>query len=211
MYVKNCPCIAAKAGRAAKRKRAGTAMWAPSAWFRVGADLIDTTEQPKRSEGKTYQYILQIIDQKTLFTLLAPLQTKTAAEVSKHLYRWFAEHSVSQVLHTDNGGEFTGTVLVSELRHYFPSLKITNGASRKPWVQGCVEQAHNAVYSYLHHLRSFHDDGFNWAELLPSIKYIHNTAVQTHKSEKPLFQRDGHDNRLANADSLLTDEVLHED
>jgi hypothetical protein len=40
---------------------------------------------------------------------------------------------------------------------------------------------------------------------------MHNTAVQTHKSESPLFQQDGRDNRLANADSLLTDEVLHED
>ena len=116
VYVKNCHCTAARAGRAAKRKHAGTAMWAPSAWFRVEADLIDMTEQAKRSEGKTYQYILLIIDQKTLFTLLAPLQTKIAAEVSKHLYRWFAEHGVPQVLHTDNGGEFTGTVLVSELR-----------------------------------------------------------------------------------------------
>jgi hypothetical protein len=211
VYVKSCPCTAARAGRAAKRKRAGTAMWAPSAWFRVEADLIDMTEQPTRSEGKTYQYILQIIDQKTLFTLLAPLQTKTAAEVSKHLYRWFAEHGVPQVLHTDNGGEFTGTVLVTELRRYFPSLKITTGASRKPWVQRSVEQAHNAVYSYLHHLRSFHGDGFNWAELLPSVTYMHNTAVQTHKSESPMFQRDGRDNRFANADSLLTDEVLHED
>ena len=169
------------------------------------------TEQPTRSEGKTYQYILQIIDQKTLFTLLVKLQTKSAAEVSKHLYRWFAEHGVPQVLHTDNGGEFTGTVLVMELRRFFSSLKITTGASRKPWVQGCVEQAHNAVYSYLHHLRSFHGDGFNWAELLPSVTYMHNTAVQTHRSESPMFQRDGRDNRLANADSLLTDEVLHED
>ena len=26
-----------------------------------------------------------------------------------------------------------------------------------------------------------------------------------------MFQRDGRDNRFANADSLLTDEVLHED
>ena len=212
MYVKSCPCTAARPGRAAKRKRAGTTMWAPSAWFRVDADLIDMTEQPTRSEGKRYQYILQIIDQKTLFTLLAPLQTKTAAEVSKHLYHCFAEHGVPQVLHTDNGGEFTGTVLVMELRRFFSSLKITTGASRKPWVQGCVVQAHNAVYSYLHHLRSFHgDDAFNWAELLPSVAYMHNTTVQTHKSESPMFQRDGRDNRFANADSLLTDEVLHED
>jgi hypothetical protein len=136
VHVKNCPCIAARAGRSAKRKRTGTAMWAPSAWFRVEAELIDTTEQPTRTEGQTYQYILQIIDQKTLFTLLAPLQTKTAAEVSKHLYRWFAEHGVPQVSHTDNGGEFTGTVLVTELRGYFRSLRITTGAPRKPWVQG---------------------------------------------------------------------------
>jgi hypothetical protein len=127
--------------------------------------------------------------------------------------RWggLVQDDVPQVLHTDNGGESTGTVPVTELWCYFPSLKITTDASRKPWVQGWVEQAHNAVSSYLHHLRSFHGDGFNWADLLPSVRYMHNTAVQTHKSESPMFQRDGRDNRFANADLLLTDEVLHED
>jgi len=64
VYVKKCPCTAARAGRSAKRKRAGTAMWAPSAWFRVEADLIGMTEQPTRSEGKTYQSILQVIDRR---------------------------------------------------------------------------------------------------------------------------------------------------
>jgi hypothetical protein len=95
-YVKNCSCMASRTGRSAKRKRAGTAMWAPSAWFRVEADLIDMTVQPSRFDGRVYKYILQIIDQKTLFTLLAPLETKTAQEVSTHLYRWFAEHGVPQ-------------------------------------------------------------------------------------------------------------------
>ena len=131
-HVKNCSCTSAHAGRAAKRKRAGTAMWAPSAWFRVEADLIDMSDQPSMSDVKVYSYILQIIDQKTHFTLLAPLETKTAREVFKHLYRLFAEHGVPQVLHTDSGGEFTGTILVTELRRFFPSLRITTGASRKP-------------------------------------------------------------------------------
>jgi hypothetical protein len=210
-YIKNCSCTSARAGGAAKRKRVGTAMWAPSAWFRVEADLIDMTEQPSISEGKVYSYILQIIDQKTLFTVLAPLETKTAREVSKHLYRWFVEHGVPQVLHTDNGGEFTGSVLVSELRRFFPSLCITTGASRKPWAQDCVEQAHSAVYSYLHHLREIHGDTFKGAELLPSVAHMHNTAVQIHKSESPMFQRDGRDNRLVNADTLVTHNVLPED
>jgi hypothetical protein len=210
-YVKNCSCTSARTGRAWKRKRAGTAMWAPSAWFRVEADLIDMTYQPSVSEGKVCTYILQIIDQKTLFTLLAPLETKTAREVSKHLYRWFAEHGVPQVLHTDNGGEFTGTILVTELRRFFPSLRITTGASRKPWVQGCVEQAHNAGYTYLHHLWIYHGEIFNWAELLPSVAYMHNTAVQTHKSKSPLFQRGGRDSRLVNADTLAADAITPED
>jgi hypothetical protein len=132
-------------------------------------------------------YILQIIDQKTLYTLLAPLETKTIREVSKHLHRWFAEHGVLRVRHPDNGGEFAGTVLVTELRHSFSSLRMTTGASRKPWVQGCVEQAHNVVYSYLHHLKGTHGETFNWAELLPSVAYMHNTAVQTHKVNRQCF------------------------
>jgi len=131
-YVKNCPCTAARAGRTAKRKRAGTAMCATSAWFRVKAHLIGMTIQPSRSGGRTFSYIVQSIDQKTLFTLLAPLETKMAREVSKHLYQCFAEHGVPKVLHSDNGGEFTGTVLVTELRRFFPSMRITTGASRKP-------------------------------------------------------------------------------
>lgn len=131
--------------------------------------------------------------------------------MSKHLYRWFAEHGVSHVLHTDNGREFTGTVLVKELQRLLPSLRITTGASRKPRVQGCVEQAQNAVYSYLHPIRSFHGDSFNWAELLPSVTYKYNTAVQAHKFESSIFQQDGRDSRLFNADTLVTNEVLHED
>jgi hypothetical protein len=61
-YVKNCLCISARAGRAAKRKRACTAMWAASAWFRVEGELIDMTDEPSMSEEKVYAYILQIID-----------------------------------------------------------------------------------------------------------------------------------------------------
>jgi hypothetical protein len=115
------------------------------------------------------------------------------------------------VLHTDNGREFTGTVLVKELQRLFPSLRIITGASLKQRVRGCVEQAHNAVYSYLHPIMSFHGDSFNWVQLLPSITYMYNTAVQAHKFESSIFQQDGRVSRLFDADMLVSDEVLHED
>jgi hypothetical protein len=102
-------------------------MWAASAWFRVEGELIDMTDEPSMSEEKVYAYILQIIDQKTLFTLLAPLRLKTAREVSKHLYRCFAEHGVPQVLHTDNSGEFTGIVLVTRC---IRSVQVTSSETR---------------------------------------------------------------------------------
>jgi hypothetical protein len=51
---------------------------------------------------------------------------------------------------------------------------------------------------------------FNWAELLPSVSYMHSTAVQTHESESPMFQRDGRYNRLVNADTLSTDAIIPE-
>ena len=40
---------------------------------------------------------------------------------------------------------------------------------------------------------------------------MHNTAVQTHESESPMFQRDQWDNCLAEADTLATDDVLPKD
>ena len=47
--------------------------------------------------------------------------------------------------------------------------------------------------------------------MLPSVAHMHNTAVQIHKSESPMFQRDGRDNRLVNSDTLVTDDVHPED
>ena len=82
-------------------------------------------DQLTQSEGKVYTYILQIINQMTLITLLAPLESKKAREVSKHLNCCYVANSVPQMLHINNGGEFTRTVLLTELRGFFPSLRIT--------------------------------------------------------------------------------------
>jgi hypothetical protein len=84
--------------------------------------MRDHLTQP---EGKVYSYTLQIINQKTLITLFAPLESKKAREVSKYLYRCYVAKGVPQMLHINNGGEFIGTVLLTELRGFFPSLRIT--------------------------------------------------------------------------------------
>ena len=82
-------------------------------------------DQLTQSEGKVYSYTLQIINQRTLITLLAPLESKKAREVSKYLNRCYVANGVPQTLHINNGGEFTRTVLLTELRGFFPSLRIT--------------------------------------------------------------------------------------
>jgi hypothetical protein len=82
-------------------------------------------DQLTQPEGKVYTYTLQIINQKTLITLLAPLESKKAREVSKHLNRCYVAKGVPHMLHIKDGGEFTRTVLLTELRGFFPSLRIT--------------------------------------------------------------------------------------
>ena len=82
-------------------------------------------DQLTQSEGKVYSYALQIINQKTLITLLAPLESKKPCEVSKHLNRCYVANGMAQMLYINNGGEFTRTVLLTELRDFLPSLRIT--------------------------------------------------------------------------------------
>jgi len=214
VFVRNCSCSQRKASAMpVKRKRAGLAQASPAAWFRVQADLMSMADQPCLWKGRRWQYILQAVDHRTGFTLLAPLQRKTAEEVAENLYRWFCEHGPPQILHTDNGGEFAGWALIDALREHWPSLRLVMGQSRAPWTQGAVEQAHQTVYSLLRELREQEPDpsAVCWAEKLPLVAYMMNTSVQSGKAESPLFQRDGRESRLGNADSLVTAEPINEE
>ena len=61
---------------------------------------------PATSSGKTYKYILSLMDVFSRYHWLRPLQTKTSKEVAKALRRIYSEHGIPLHLQSDNGNEF---------------------------------------------------------------------------------------------------------
>ena len=74
-------------------------------------DLVDMRSQAVEYNGKSYRYILSLMDIFSRFHWLVPLQRKFASHVAFHLNRTFTEHEPPDRLQTDNGGEFKKHVI----------------------------------------------------------------------------------------------------
>ena len=74
-------------------------------------DLVDMRSQVVEYNGKSYRYILSLIDIFSSFHWLVPLQRKFASHVAFHLNRTFTEHEPPDRLQTDNGVEFKKHVI----------------------------------------------------------------------------------------------------
>ena len=74
-------------------------------------DLVDMRSQVVEYNGKSYRYILSLIDIFSRFHWLVPLQRKFASHVAFHLNRTFTKHEPPDGLQTDNGVEFKKHVI----------------------------------------------------------------------------------------------------
>ena len=74
-------------------------------------DLVDMRSQVVEYNGKSYRYILSLIDIFSRFHWLVPLQRKFASHVAFHLNRTFTGHEPPDRLQTDNGVEFKKHVI----------------------------------------------------------------------------------------------------
>ena len=57
-------------------------------------------------KGKTYLYILSLMDLFSRFHWLAPLERKKSSFVKKELKRIYTLHGIHEYIQSDNGGEF---------------------------------------------------------------------------------------------------------
>ena len=69
-------------------------------------DLVSMQSQTVEYEGKTYRYILSLMDIFSRFHWLAPLQRKLSSQVASKLDRIFVEHVPAERLQSGNCGEF---------------------------------------------------------------------------------------------------------
>jgi len=74
------------------------------------ADLVNLASISVCMEGTTYKYVLVVIDVFSCFLLLRAIPEKTAGNVVRELDHLSLQFGQPQVLQTDNGSEFLGTV-----------------------------------------------------------------------------------------------------
>ena len=102
---------------------------------RAQVDLIDMQSITKAQ----HKWIMVYQDHLTKYCVLRPLSSKRAAEVSFQLMDIFLLLGAPQILQSDNGSEFTASV-ITELKVLWPDLLMVHGKPRHPQSQGSVER-----------------------------------------------------------------------
>ena len=70
---------------------------------------------------------------------------KTAEDVTQIAFKVFTEWGYPQILHTDNGEEFTALVDTKRYEEY--GIEIQHGTPRRPQTQGGIESVHKVIES----------------------------------------------------------------
>ena len=71
-------------------------------------DLVDFTNLKSRSNGKTYSYVLAMLDVFSRFLTFRPLVRKEPKEIVPHLKSIFEVFGLPKKVQTDKGSEFKG-------------------------------------------------------------------------------------------------------
>ncbi|CAF2827954.1 unnamed protein product [Rotaria sp. Silwood2] len=138
---------------------------------RLQIDLIDFRTRP----DKEFQWILHCRDHYSKCSWGYPLVSKEAQRVADHLSTLFYQFGPCKILQSDNGREFTASV-IKNLKNVWPGLVIINGRPRHPENQGLVERGNSTLCQIL---GKFMEDRntTSWTTwLLPAI-YSMNTSL----------------------------------
>ena len=107
-------------------------------------DLIDMQSEP---DGY-YRFIMNYQDHLTKFTILRPLKSKTAEEVTYRLMDIFCMFGAPFILQSDNGLEFSIRI-IQNLADMWPGMKLVHGKSRHSQSQGSVERSNQDIQDML--------------------------------------------------------------
>ena len=136
-------------------------------------DLVSLKSQAVQFKGKTYRYILSLLDVFSRFHWLKPLSTKHSHGVRENLKEIFNVHGNPGTIQSDNGKEFKGYV-----KRFCKKNKIRMVQSRpyNPKAQGKVERSHRVLRNKISYdMLSQAKSGSNWAKNLPNyMKCVNN-------------------------------------
>lgn len=122
--------------------------------------------------GKSYRYVLSVMDVFSRFVWLRALTSKCSKEVAKELKSIYMEYGPPRVIQSDQGGEFKSAVKTLCRR-----MDITTICSRPyhPQSQGKVERSHRSLRAKMEYdLIKMGGKGVNWVKSLPTYQRILN-------------------------------------
>ena len=149
-------------------------------------DLIDMKNMQVEYKGKTYRYILSLMDLFSRFHWLAPLERKKSSLVKKELQRIYSVHGKPERLQSDNGREFK-----KEVKSYCVKNKIKMIKCRPyhPQSQGKVERSHRVLRRKIYYdLMKQKKTGVNWVKCLPDYMKCLNHDKREELSWKSAFE-----------------------
>jgi len=142
-------------------------------------DLIDM-QSMKHGDKK---WIMVYQDHFTKFCILRPLASKRAAEVAYQLTDIFLTIGAPSILQSDNGAEFTASV-ITELKDLWPDLLIVHGKPRHPQSQGSVERLNCDVKDML--IAWLGDNkSTNWPIGLKFVQFAKNASHHSAINQTP--------------------------
>ncbi|CAF2130101.1 unnamed protein product [Rotaria magnacalcarata] len=138
---------------------------------RLQIDLIDFRTRP----DKDSQWILHCRDHYSKYSWGYALISKEAQRIADHLLSLFYQFGPCKILQSDNGREFTASV-IKNLKNFWPGLIIINGRPRHPESQGLVERGNATLCQILGKLMEDQNTTCWTTCLLPAI-YSMNTSL----------------------------------
>jgi transposase InsO family protein len=165
-------------------------------------DLIDMQSMPSGQ----YKWIMVYQDHLTKYCVLRPLSTKRAAEVAYQLMDIFLLFGAPQILQSDNGSEFTASV-ITELKLLWPDLLMVHGKPRHPQSQGSVERLNCDVKDML--IAWLGDNqSTDWSVGLKFVQFSKNTSYHTGIKQSPYLALFGGNPRVGLRSTALPTEIL---
>lgn len=165
-------------------------------------DLIDMQSMA----NKLYKWILVYQDHLTKFVILKALTSKRACEVANHLLDIFLLIGAPSILQSDNGSEFTATV-INELKLVWPRLHMVHGKPRHPQSQGSVERANGDIKDML--ISWMGDNASNnWAVGIKFVQFQKNSSLNSGIQMSPYNAMFGCEAKVGLSTSVLPSEII---
>lgn len=165
-------------------------------------DLVDFQKSPDQE----YKWLLQYQDHLTKFCFLRPLKSKQAKEVAIEILKIFLEVGCPHILQSDNGGEFTASVL-KEIVSLWPACKIINGGPIYPQSQGSIERSNQDLKNMI---RAWMTDNksTNWSIGCYFIQFQKNVSYHSTISRTPYKALFGEDPKLGLSSTYSSKNII---